>query len=200
VAGRGWTAAESDGRRIFVVVFDDGWVESARQIPILRQSNVGMPLLMLLIMLAGFAPSAALGWLLLAIDAPYELLVVVPAVIAILALGVPMGWLHVRRFRSLVSCKPRWVDPDLADESMLTTGPPRPVRAATSAAELRPVVGLSRVVATADIGHVVVGQDGFDHLVTVTLLDGSVRTYRSADRVLPELLGRAADRGRVDRG
>ncbi len=199
MAGRGWTAAESDGRRIFVVVFDDGWVESARQIPILRQSNVGMPLLMLLIMLAGFAPSAALGWLLLAIDAPYELLVVVPAVIAILALGVPMGWLLVRRFRSLVSGKPRWVDPDLADESMLTTGPPRPVRAATLA-ELRPVVGLSRVVATADIGHGAVGQGGFDHLVTVTLLDGSVCTYRSADRVLPELLGRAADRGRVDRG
>lgn len=200
MAGRGWTAAESDGRRIFVVVFDDGWVESARRIAILRQPDVGMPLLMLLMMLAGFGLSAALGWLLLAIDAPKELLVAVPAVIAILALGVPMGWLLVRRFRSLVSGKPRWVDPDRADKSMLTTRPPRRVRTVTSAAELRPVVGLSRVVATAGIGHVAVGQDSFDHLVTVSLLDGSVRTYRSSDRGLPQLLGRAADLGRVDRG
>lgn len=179
MAQRGWVAARAGHRAIFLVAFDDGWVESQRQVPLLRQPRVGKPLLMLLIVIGGLALEMAISRWARTIGIHYPIVVLASLVILVVTIGVPLTWALVQRVRRLTGKDSvRWLDPDLAPESMLTSRPPRRVRRAATAVELRPVVGLTRVHALAEVESVSIDQEGVDQLVTVIERDGGRRTYR----------------------
>ena len=179
MAQRGWVAARAGDRAIFLVAFDDGWVESQRQVPLLRQPRVGKSLLMLLIVIGGLALEIAISRWAGTIGAPHPIVALGSLVILVVTIGGPLAWAVGQRVRRLTGKDSvRWLDPDLAPESMLTSRPPRRVRRAATAVELRPVVGLTRVLALTEVVSVSIGQEGVDQLVTVIDRDGGRHTYR----------------------
>ena len=127
----------------------------------------------MLCILGGLALVQGLGWILMTYGAPPKVTAYALTAVAVVVIVGPMGWLLINRVRSVRGSQPRWLDADLAPESLLKPEPPRKVRRATSAASLLPVLGPTRVVARADVRAVRLADDGLDRIVRVTLVDRS---------------------------
>lgn len=189
MARRGWVSAEVEpGTWRRVAVFDDGWVELpgfARAL-----SDTRRDLRQALLTLAVFVGALLLGTGADAVGAPGG----VAVVCATVAFGALVwgGFLAMRaKLRGLTQSS---ADADQARRErdqgarvQLAPGASR-WRRTSSARELSGSLVGVRAVDADDIVSVEASRDGDDHVVSVRLVDGTVRTLRSTDRRLVPLV------------
>lgn len=197
MARRGWVSAAQEGTEpddwYRLSVFDDGWVDLPGMA---RGTSTDRADLRVVLRVLGVVALCGLGiWAIQRSDAGFpSLLWVAQLVLSMVAVGA-LVWFAIWRW----SKTPRDWKQATGDLAQLrrersqgrrirrAPGAPwfsRPDNAVDFAAALEGV----RLTRASEVTDVQLGRRGSEHLVTVRLVDGSTRSYRSPDDHLPRLL------------
>lgn len=194
MARRGWVSAETapgDWRRLSV--FDDGWVEQPGLGRTFSVTRVRLRQFILLLAAVIVALAVMLGFTLVvtAIDDPPAGLVIAPLVVLVVVLvGAPIvltRWRLADLRRTVDDVGQARAERRRGDQVRRAPGAPL-LRRADTAAELAGWLEGARHVRLGDVRDASTSLDGRIHVVTVRFTDGTVRSYRSPDRRLVELL------------
>lgn len=194
----GWVGAEVVGVEpetwYRLSVFDDGWVEvpgNARRAAYIR-SDLPRAVRMLVVMVGLFG----LAILVPRVGLPESLWVPLTVVLGLAAL-VGVIVLCVGELRravargSLIRADVAQLRRERAEGRAVRRVPGAPLfRVARSATELASAITPVRIIRCEDVAAVVLGTEGENYVVTVRLVDGTERTYRSPDPALANHLRR----------